>query len=450
MLGLRRPALTGARLLRPATVQAPRRHRAMAAAAADADATGSFISRFRLEGAGSGPLAGVTVAVKDLFDVAGHATGFGNPVWLQTHAAPAAATAPPVAALLAAGGVVVGKTHMDELAYSLNGENAHYGTPTNVAAPGRIPGGSSSGSAAAVAAGQADVGLGSDTGGSVRVPASYCGLYGIRPSHGRISLAHARPLAPSFDTVGWFTRDAELLRRVGRVLLAPPSGDGCAAAPLGDGPLPVRWLVAKDAFSLAQPATGEAIYGALSGASSGAVKGVLGEPTEVEVAGAALAGEGLELLGSWMEVFRVTQAHEIWRTHGAWVSGHAPRFGPGVADRFRMASGISDAEFAAADAKRARIAAHVRALLGDDGLLALPTAPGPAVPLDTPAAQLDDWRRSLISLTAIAGLSGLPQVSLPFARVEGLPVGLSLIGPPGGDELLLQAAVRLAAALGQE
>jgi amidase len=145
---------------------------------------------------------------------------------------------------------------MDELAFSLNGENAHYGTPVNVAAPGRIPGGSSSGSAAAVAAKQADIGLGSDTGGSVRVPASYCGLWGIRPTHGRISLESAAPLAPSFDTVGWFARDAAGLRAAGQALL--PAGSANASAPLRPGG--VRWLVARDAFELALPETSKVCW----------------------------------------------------------------------------------------------------------------------------------------------------------------------------------------------
>eukprot|EP00878_Enallax_costatus_P017900 GHUV01018815.1.p1 GENE.GHUV01018815.1~~GHUV01018815.1.p1 ORF type:complete len:449 (+),score=59.15 GHUV01018815.1:982-2328(+) len=364
------------------------------------DPTNSFISQFRIEGSPEGPLAGMTLAVKDLFDIAGHKTAFGNATWQETHPT-ATHTAPPVQQLLAAGATVVGKTHMDELAYSLNGENVHYGTPVNVAAPGRIPGGSSSGSAAAVAAQQADIGLGSDTGGSVRVPASYCGLFGIRPTHGRISLEHARPLAPSFDTVGWFTRDPSLLQKVGQVLLSNPASATIKFKP--------RWLVAKDAFALAQHETSEAIYETLSNEKFSAVKATLGDPTELDIA-AGLESEGLGKLELWMDVFRITQAYEIWQTHGAWITHHSPNFGPGTFDRFKMASGITEAEFTTADAQRQLIKQHMDQLLGTDGVLALPTAPGPAVKINTPASQLNDWRRSLLSLTCIAGLAVLPQV----------------------------------------
>ncbi len=187
------------------------------------DHVGAFVPGPRAERAplGVGRLSGLTFAVKDLFDLAGTTTSFGNPDWAATHA-PAVATAPVVLALLQAGARLAGKTKTQELAYGLTGENIWHGTPTNPAAPARFPGGSSCGSAAAVAGGLVDFALGSDTGGSVRIPASYCGLFGIRPTHGAISLAGACPLAPSFDTPGWFTRSASLLTGVGEVLLAGP------------------------------------------------------------------------------------------------------------------------------------------------------------------------------------------------------------------------------------
>jgi amidase len=187
-------------------------------------------------GAAQGPLAGVPFAVKDIFDVAGVITGCGNPDWLASHA-PARANAAAVDALLGAGARLVGKTITEELAFSVIGSNPYYGTPKNVAAPGRVPGGSSSGSAAAVGGGLMPLALGSDTGGSVRVPASYNGIYGMRPSHGRISLEGVMPLAPSFDTVGWFARDPQLFATAGRVLLDDAASGG----------LPARALIATDA-----------------------------------------------------------------------------------------------------------------------------------------------------------------------------------------------------------
>src|SRR5918992_3688700 len=177
-----------------------------------------------LEGAAGGPLAGLTFAAKDIFDVVGYVTGGGNPDWKATHEA-ATHTAWVVRVLLAAGATMVGKTITDEITRGIFGENAHYGTPLNPRAPGRVPGGSSSGSASAVAGELVDFALGSDTGGSVRASASFCGIYGLRPTHGRISLEGVRPLAASFDTAGWFARDAALMERVGAVLLSEEPDD---------------------------------------------------------------------------------------------------------------------------------------------------------------------------------------------------------------------------------
>ena len=192
-----------------------------------------------MSGAPTGPLQGLSFAANDVFDIAGDRTGNGNPVWLETHP-PASHTASAVERLLAAGARMVGKTHTDELAYSLNGENVHYGTPINPRAPGRIPGGSSSGSAAAVAGGLVDFALGTDCGGSVRLPASYCGIYGVRTSHGLIPIDGVADLAASFDTVGWFARDPAMMRRVGDVML-----------PAAPAFVPKRLLIATDAFAFA-------------------------------------------------------------------------------------------------------------------------------------------------------------------------------------------------------
>lgn len=375
-----------------------------------------------------GPLKGLTFASKDLFDIQGHVTGYGQPTWRATHAA-AAKTSQAVQTLLDAGADLVGKTHLDELAYSLNGENMHYGTPLNPACPDRIPGGSSSGSAVATANGDVDIGLGSDTGGSIRVPASYCGLLGIRPTHGRVSLQNACPLARSYDTCGWFARQADVLRLVGDVLLDPTSKQG---TPL------TRWLTAVDAFDHSDKATSQAIYKVVQRHRK-EVTGVLGEPHEVKVASL----EGLGSLSDWWQVFRVTQGAEIWEELGDWITTNKPQFGPGTKERFEMASKLTHEEVNTAREKRKQISAHLQQLLGQDGVLMLPTAPGPAPLLNTPPAELDLFRTRLLSLTCIAGLGGLPQVSLPIIKVDGCPVGLSLMGPQGSDESLLQLTEKL-------
>jgi amidase len=392
----------------------------MTAPAIPDDPLGAFCrhTHVALKGASSGPLAGLTFGAKDIYDVAGHRTGFGSPAWLETHA-PAARTAPVLERLLAAGADLVGRTHTDELTWSLNGENVHYGTPVNVNAPGRIPGGSSSGSAAAVAGALVDFALGSDTGGSVRAPASFCGIYGMRPTHGRVSLEGACPLAPSFDTCGWFARDAALLERVGAVLL----GEGAAPAP---GPL----LLAQDAFALAVPAAAAALEEALR-----RVARLLGAPRPV------VASE--EGLAAWSQVFRVLQGAEVWAQHGAWVERVRPALGPGVRERMQWAATLGAGEEARARAERERIAQRMDALLAGNAVLALPTVPDIAPRLNSPPAQTEAFRGRALSLLSIAGLARLPQVSLPLATLDGCPLGLSLLAGRGNDRLLLALAVAL-------
>ncbi len=387
------------------------------------DAIGAFCRHTHVEvaGAASGPLAGLTCGIKDLYDIAGHKTGFGSPDWLATHE-PAAATAPTVQCLLDAGAHILGKTHTDELAYSLNGENPHYGTPVNVNAPGRIPGGSSSGSAAAVAAGLVDFALGSDTGGSVRAPAAFCGIFGVRPTHGRLSLDGACALAPSFDVAGWFARDAALLERVGRVLLA----DDKAAPPPG------ALLFAQDGFALLGDAVAKAFEPAVE-----RVIAVLGKPRNVTV-----AKEGLP---QWFQVFRKLQGAEAWAQHAVWIARAKPRLGPGVRERFEWAATITAGEVAPLQERREEIARRMADLLKDNAVLVLPTVHAIAPLRNTPTAELDEFRGRAMSLLCIAGLARLPQISLPLAKFNGCPQGLSLVAARGNDTMLLDIARRVTA-----
>ena len=369
----------------------------------------------RIEGSPDGPLSGITFAAKDLFVVAGFPTGAGNPDWARTHPVPAR-HADAVAALLAAGATLAGKTHTDELAFSLNGENAHYGTPVNPRAPGRIPGGSSSGSASAVAGGAVDTALGTDTGGSVRVPSSYCGLFGIRTTHGAVPVGGLVPLAPRFDVVGWFAREAGLLARLGRALLPPAE-----AAPI------VRLLRVEDAFALA----GEAVTQALAPA----VAQLAGR---LPIGSTRLAPEPDGLCG-WFGHFRTLQGRDAWLTHGAWVTAEEPSFGPGIRDRFAWAAGLTEEMGQAAEAGRQAALEVLETVLTPGTALLLPTAPGIAPRLATPAAELDAFRMRAMTLTCIAGLGGLPQVSMPVGLLDGCPVGLSVIGPRGADLALMDA-----------
>jgi amidase len=385
------------------------------------DRLGAFCRHTHVElaGAASGPLAGLTFALKDIYDVAGQKTGFGCPDWLNTHE-PAARTASSVQRLLDAGTRLVGKTHTEEMAWSLTGENAHYGTPVNVNAPGRVPGGSSSGSAAAVGAGVVDFSIGSDTGGSVRLPASYCGILGLRPTHDRIPLDGVCALAPSFDTCGWFARDAAVFERVGRVLLR----DDAPAAKAG------RLLIAQDAFSFADPASVTALKPAID-----RVAALLGNPENVTV--------GDESLAKWMDYFRFPQGAEAWAAHGEWIRRVKPNFGAPIKGRFEWASSVDPKDVARARARREEITGRMEELLHGNAVLALPSAPGAALPRNSAPEVVDGLRARALPMLCIAGLARQPQVSLPLATVDGCPLGLSLIAARGNDTLLLDIARRV-------
>ncbi len=386
----------------------------------DRDKLGAFCRHTHVEvsGAASGSLAGLTFGLKDIFDVAGHKTGFGSPDWLRTHDA-AKVHSVVAQKLLDAGASLAGKTHTEEMAFSLTGENAHYGTPINVRAPDRVPGGSSSGSAAAVAGGLVDFAIGSDTGGSVRGPASFCGIYGIRPTHGRISLEGVCPLAPGFDTCGWFARDAALLARVGDVLLG------------GKPATPGRVLLAQDAFALAMPEAQQALQPALA-----RVAKVLGKPEGVTV-----SAEGLR---DWFEVFRVLQFAEIWDTHREWVTRVKPNFGIAIGKRFEAVAQVTPDEVARMKPRREEIAERLDKLLAGNTVLLLPSVPDVAPLKNCPHDQTTAFRERAMGMLCISGIGRLPQVSLPLASVNGLPLGLSMVAARGNDEMLLEVARQIA------
>ena len=384
------------------------------------DELGAFITHaeVRIEGAAEGPLAGLTFAAKDLYDIEGVITGCGNPDWILTHE-PAEKTAPAVEALLAAGATLVGKTLTDELAYSINGENHHFGTPVNVNAPGRIPGGSSNGSAAAVAAGVVDLALGSDTGGSVRVPASFCGIYGLRTTHGRISLDAIQPLAPSFDTVGWFARDAELYARIGRVML-----DWREPEP------PTRLLLPDDLWALADDDARAALEALVP-----RVEDAVAPAEHIR-----LSAEGME---NWYQAFRVLQGREVWRVHGEWIMEVSPDIGPGIRERIQWTSTLTEADEAAAARVQRAVIERMSELLAPGTVMAAPITPGIAPLRGLAAAELEEFRHKVLGLTCTAPMAGLPQFSLPLATVEDCPVALSLFAPQGGDEMLMELAREL-------
>lgn len=378
---------------------------------------GAFVDRaLVLEPVSQGTLSRTDFAVKDIFDIQGHVAGAGSPEWRRSHFV-AAENAEVIDLLLRQGARLTGTTQTDELMFSLNGENYHYGTPINPKAPQRIPGGSSSGSAVAVAAGLVDFALGSDTGGSIRIPASYCGIYGIRPSHGLVSSKGMVPLAPPFDTVGWMARDAALLRRVGEALLPGDAGD--AAAPFR------RLLVPEDALAVAGAAGTEAVQPFVRQWSA-----LVAATERITVAEEGLA--------RWKDIFRLLQGAAIKETHQEWIMRERPRFGPGIAERFEWALTLNPDDMDPERQMRERIRQRMKDLLGDDGVMVMPTAPGGAPLRNTGGPELEDIRARMLQLNCIAGLAGLPQVTLPFMKLNGLPAGVSLIAGPGQDLRLLR------------
>ena len=383
---------------------------------------GAFVpgQRFHIAGKPGGPLSGLSFAAKDLFDVAGHPTGGGNPDWPRGRAVPTR-HAWAVQTLLDAGADLVGKTITDEVSLGILGENPFEGTPRNPRAPGHVPGGSSAGSAAAVAAGLCDAALGTDTGGSVRVPASFCGLFGIRPTHGRLDLSGMMAQAPTSDTTGWFARDAETFARVSAVLLGE-------AIP---GALPQRLVIASDAFALADPETAAALQPAV--ARLGALIG--------EVREAAMAPPGL---AAWARAQRNLQPYEASQTFRDWLDRVNPRLQFSVARNLALGASIPAEERSWAALVREEARGRMRQLLPPGTILCLPTTPFPAPLCGQPLGVLDPLRNRITALCAHGGLTGHPQVSIPGASVGGLPVGLSIVAARGQDAQLVTLARALA------
>jgi len=372
----------------------------------------------------SGPLSGLRFAVKDIFDVAGYPTGCGNPHMLAMSGIKNA-SAPAVVALAQAGAKFVGKTYTDELAFSMNGKNAHFGTPRNGGAPDRIPGGSSSGSASAVSNGLADVALGTDTGGSVRAPASHCGLIGLRPTHARVSLKGCMDLAPSFDTCGWFARDIDSFSRVGEVLLRE---DTCL---LPDGaPAMPQMLVAADVLALLEPRVQAVFMQTLERLSS-----LIGTPLPVKT-----ATPSFEAL-YWS--FRTIQGYEAWQSHGEAIRRYDLQLGPGVAERFAWSSQITSQQMEEHSNVRERFRDDFLRLLGNDRVIVLPSMPDIAPLLSDSEQLLENYRNQAVRMLCLAGLSGCPQISLPLMTLDGAPFGFSIIGPHGSDQALIRLSRKL-------
>lgn len=388
------------------------------------DDIGAFLPgpRIHIDGADDGPLSGLTFAAKDLFDIAGHVTGGGNPGW-ATASSPAEKHAWAVQTLLDDGATLVGKTITDEVSLGILGENVFDGTPKNVQAPGRVPGGSSSGSAAAVAAGLCHFALGTDTGGSVRVPSSFCGLYGLRPTHGRLPLDGMAPQAPTSDTTGWFARDVDVFARVAETMFGEPLPK----------PAPFRLTVAHDAFGFAD----DGVPGALAPLVDGLKR------LATSAAEDMLAPQGLS---TWARAQRAIQPWEAWKTFEAWVDAYNPAMAFIVARGLIAGAAIPAEERKWAGLLREEARARLRHLTRDGGVVCLPTTPFPAPPTGMSISKMDPYRDRITCLAAQGGLAGHPQLNIPGGRIDGLPIGLSIIGARGADMQLIAIAKSLEAA----
>lgn len=363
-----------------------------------------------------GKLSALTFAVKELYDVKGFVTGAGNPRWKNTHLA-AQTTTPAVELLLNEGATLIGKTISDEMAFSLDGENAHYGTPLNTQCPDRIPGGSSSGSAAAVAGGLVDFALGTDTAGSMRIPASYCGIYGFRPTHGAVPLQGVHPMAPSFDAAGWFARTPEMLARVGSVLL------GSEVPELKVN----RFVIARDLFD-----TKDASIASKYDAFIRSLSKLPVEITETEL--------GKPDFATWIDTLRNIQWWELNQAHGAWIFQNLDAFGAEIRGRLEKIASVTRSEMEEKRLVRKQLISRIENLISPGTIIVFPTAPGIA-PLK--GRSIDEARTSRLNTmrhTCIAAVAGLPQVSMPLLEQDGCPIGISFLGARGQDGQLLAAA----------
>jgi amidase len=382
--------------------------------------TNGILDEFTISGASAGPLAGTTFVAKDLYQVEGHVASAGSPDWRRTHE-PATVTAQAIMLLLDAGAKLVGKATTDEMAFSLDGINVHFGVPMNGQYEDRIPGGSSSGSASAVSTGLADFALGTDTGGSVRVPASYCGIYGIRPSHGRVPIEGVIPLAPSCDTVGWFARSPAILKKVGQILLNEQSTSEEIS----------EILVARDLFEVVSDSVKPALERAIK--------------TLMEI-GYGLSETSLNAMGwhHYLSTFRIIQGREAWKCHGTWIEAVKPNFAPFIKERFDFAASVTQEQYDQALSLQKKITAEFEKLLGAGRLLCMPITRDLPPLVNSSAEELAYNRTETLNLTATGSLTGMPQVTIPVELAGGKKIGLSFLAPKGKDMLLLDFCERLA------
>lgn len=383
----------------------------------------AFVEKFIIEAKATGSLTGLAFAVKDLIDVAGYKTGCGNPTWKQQHSS-AIVNALCIDQLLYSGAKCLGKTVTSQFAFDLIGENIFFETPLNPKAPAHVPGGSSSGSASAVACGLVDFAIGTDTGGSVRVPASNCGVFGMRPSHDAISVAGVMPFAPTFDTIGIFASSLSILQKVATCLLS--------FRQIINSPIKNIYIL-EDAFKLIDERSQMAFAPLIQKLNSFFPLNSI----SIHDIEQSSSPQGLE---TWRHTFTTIQQAEIWSSLGYWIEVMKPELGETVTTSFQLAKNVDRSKLTEAISMRKFYFEKLISFLKPNDLICIPTTPIFA-PLKGSIGRdrsKDHYYKKLSSLTCIAGIGRLPQVTIPCAEVEGKPIGLSFLGAYQNDSFLLQ------------
>jgi len=389
----------------------------------DIGCSNAFIEPFIIDPYKKGALSGLSFAVKDIIDISGHVTGCGNPSWKNSQNK-SVSNAFCIDQLLSTGANCTGKTHTDEFAFSLLGENQFYGTPVNPKAPDRVPGGSSSGSASAVACNFVDFAIGTDTGGSVRIPASNCGIWGFRPSHGRISVAGVHPFAPTFDTVGVLASTYETLSKTMHTLIASePENESMESS----------FFILNDAFQISDKDVRKTLLDNLNG-----------KKIDFE----SISFSDIDNFGkdyNFETIFHIycqIQWAEIWNTHGDIIQHLKPVLGMHANKNFEITSQVDRSKIQDALIIREWFSKKINTFLGNNKILIIPTSPtlAPKKGSIGKDRRAGDYYPRTLGLTAISGLARLPQISIPIASINHIPIGLSLIAGKDNDEFLLNHA----------
>lgn len=391
--------------------------------------SGAFVETFTLAPYQDGILKGLSFAVKDNIDIAGYKTSYGSKAWEKAHKA-AAYNALCIEQLLGAGAICLGKSVSDEFTYSLDGENYFFGTPINPKAPERVPGGSSSGSASAVACGLVDFSIGTDNAGSIRVPASLCGVWGMRPTIHRISEAGVLPFVPSSSTVGVFANNINVLEAVMRTLLRSESVESF--------PISNIYLL-EDAFAIADPGVSECLRQHISQLPK--IDGV----TIKSIRLSEMLGEDIDLNTCNIKALRILQNVEFMNTVGSWIENNSPQNSPFFSMKYDYVRQLDRKGLNEALLLCEKIFNRISRFIKKGDVFMFPTTPRNAPlkgSLSEQGCAMDFYDRTM-AITSFSGIGRLPEISVPVATFDGAPIGLSLAAGCYQDEFLLAAARQL-------